>query len=663
MVTGTNKQENVSHEILSQNLRSVNIQDLWAHDRRLVSNTGSRGLAYCSSPLGPGRGGTAVSASSIEDCTRGANEVEVIVEGTTPSMTGARETGGCGRGSFLAVYHGLDWNDSLAMLNWRLQEAYTERGQSTTASTGATASSSILPPAMASDFLEAISEETIEEEAIEMEAISPLELESCYSNPSSDSLSDNDGDLEGIDPQKISVPFPPPENRASEYAPSVPPPENIYHCLGWTGRLKVLNQSLGKAYENDTGNPNSPTNTARPQISFYAEDPPVLPHSFLHGLPLFIPDPSSPPNPTIQPSLHYQQEVYPTREPNWGPYPCFPHQRPQVPHHLFCPSAAHAATCGGIFVDPRAVAAIDHVVYNSAMMMFENFRRQFLAMEGKPNVGWRPVCGGELDTAGATPTSTPGVNDPVAFGYTPGEGRASREIDKEPHEEIHEEVNKEMEVGNKVEARPAAPIGNTTTNSIDAQSIIARPAMQDSSTQTSTEAVQDRLGITETLNASSQTEVIEITSTRNFGVQTDVPKIIPRNKAVGSSTQTAPTKAGSIDTSTNAESLPAGVHPAPETQPQSPSTKKRKHRRKKKARSNTFEIANSPPPPPPPPPPQQPPPPPSPSCLRFSTAPCGSLGIPEQTITPIAMDKVKKVSPTPTRTYTQMQHTNLHRHC
>jgi len=639
MNTGTNKQENASHESLTQNLRSVNIQDLWSYDQRFVSNTGSRGLAYCPSPLGPGRRNPPASAPSIEDCARGANEIEVVVEGATQSMTSARETGSCGHDSFFAIYGGLDWNDSLAMLNWRLQETYAE-GQSATVSTGATTSPSALSPAMPSDVPETIPEEAIAEGAVEIEAISPLELEPCYSNPFSDGPRDSIGDSGGVNPQKARIPFPPLGNYISESTPSAPPPENIYRDLSWTGRLKVLNQSLGKAYEkNGTGNPNPPSNTTRPQINFYAGDPPMLPHPLHHGLPLFIPDPSSQPTPaTQQPSLHYRQEVYPTHEPNWGPYPCLPHQGPQVPPHLFCPSAAHAITCGGIFVDPRAVAAIDHVVYNSAMMMFENFRRQFLAMEGKPNVGCQPVRGGELDTRGSILTSTSGVNDPAVFGHIPGEGGASGGVDKQPHEEIHGGVEKEIEVGNNVEAWSAGPIQDTTTSSIGDRPITARLAMQDSNTQASIEAVQDRSSITESLSTSSQTEVIEITSTRNFGVQTNIPKTIPRNKAIGSSTQTTSIKTSSIGTSTDAESLLARVHPAPETQPQSPAIKKRKYKKKKKAKTNTSEIAQPLPPPPPPPPPQSSPYP------RYFTASCGPPSFPEQTMAPIAMDEVSHPS-------------------
>jgi len=64
----------------------------------------------------------------------------------------------------------------------------------------------------------------------------------------------------------------------------------------------------------------------------------------------------------------------------------------------------------------------------------------------------------------------------VVFGYAPGEGRASRERDKEPHEEIHEEVNREMEVGNEIQAWPATPMQNTTTNIIV---LISSPSPQD----------------------------------------------------------------------------------------------------------------------------------------------------------------------------------------
>ena len=641
MVAGTNKQANASHESFSQNLRSVNIQDLWSHDQRHVSNTGSRGLAYCSSPLGPGGGGLATSASSIENCARGANEIEVV-ERTTQSITGAQKTGDCGRGSFLAVYCGLDWNNSLSMLNWRLQEAYAEKEQSTIIATGAATSSSVFSTAMPSDLPEAIPEEIIAEEAVEMEAISPLELEPCYSTPSSDGPNGNDGGSEGINPQKVSVSIPPPENRPSESAPSAPPLEDIYHGLGWAGCLKVLNRSLQEAYEkNDTGNPNdSPIDTTRPQMNFYAQDPPVLPRSLPPGLPLSISDLFSSPNPRAQqPSLHYQQEAYPTHEPNWGPYPYSPLQRGQVPHHLFCPSAAHAITCGGIFVDPRAVAAIDHVVYNSAMSMFENFRRQFLAMEGRPNVGWWSVQGSER---GVTRTLSSEVNDPTLFGHTPEEGGANREMDKAPHEETHEEVTKQARVENRVEAWPTMTIQKTIINSTGARPITTRSIMQGSGTQADeadAEAVRDQLGVKETLNSSSQTEVNEIASTRNFGVQINVPKVIPRNKAVNSSTQTASTKTRTIGTSTNTESLPARVHSAPETQPQPPATKKRKHKKKNKAKTNTSEVAKPPPPPPPPPPPTPPPRP------LFSTVACGSLSIPEQTITPIAIYRVEKVPP------------------
>ena len=640
MVTGTNKQGNASHESFSQNLRSVNIQDLWSHDQRHVSNTGSR-LAYCSPPLGPGGGGLATSASSIENCARGANEVEVV-ERTTQSITGAQKTGDCGRGSFLAVYCGLDWNNSLAMLNWRLQEAYAEKEQSATIATGATTTSSVLSTAMPSDLPEAIPEEIIAEEAVEMEDISPLELEPCYSTPS-DGPNGNDGGSEGINPQKVSASSPPPENCPSGSAPSTPPPEDIYRGLGWIGRLKVLNQSLREAYEkNDTGNPNdSPIDTTRPQMNFYAQDPPVLPRSLPPGLPLSISDLFSSPNPRAQqPSLHYQQEVYPTHEPNWGPYPYSPLQRGQVPHHLFCPSAAHAIACGGIFVDPRAVAAIDHVVYNSAMLMFENFRRQFLAMEGRPNVGWRSVQGNER---GVTRTLSSAVNDPTVFCHTPEEGGANREIDREPHEETHEEVTKQARVGNRVEAWPTMTIQNTITNSTGARPITTRSTMQGSGTQADAEAVRDQLGVKETLNSSSQTEVTEIASTRNFGVQANVSKVIPRNKAVNSSTQTTSTKTRSIGTSTHAESLPPRVHSAPQIQPQLPATKKRKHR-KNKPKINASEVAK-PPRPPPPPLLSPPPPPPPPPCPLFSTVACGSLSIPEQTITPIAIYRVEKVLP------------------
>ncbi|PUU74612.1 hypothetical protein B9Z19DRAFT_1133002 [Tuber borchii] len=638
MVTGTNKQANASHKSFSQNLRSVDIQDLWSHDQRHVSNTGSRGLAYCSPPLGPGGGGPATSASSIENCARGANEVEVV-ERTTQSITGAQKTGDCGRGSFLAVYCGLGWNDSLAMLNWRLQEAYAEKAQFATVATGATASSSVLSTAMPSDLPEAIPEEIIAEEAVEMEAISPLELEPCYSTPSSDGPNGDDGGPEGNNPQKASVSFPPPENSPSESAPSAPLPEDIYNSLGWTGRLKVLNRSLQETYEkNDTDNPNnSPIDTTRPQINFYAQDPPVLPRSFPPGLPLSISDLFSPPNTrTQQPSLHYQQEVYPTHEPNWGPYPYPPQQSGQVPHHLFCPSAAHAITCGGIFVDPRAVAAIDHVVYNSAMLMFENFRRQFLAMEGRHYVGWWPVQGSER---GVTRTLSSAVNDPTVFGHTPEERGANREMGKAPHEETHEEVTREARVGNRVEASPTMTIQNTFTNSTSARPVTTRSTMQGSSTQADTEAVRDQFSVKETLNASAQTKVTEIASTRNFGVQINDPKVIPRNKTVNSSTQTTSTKTRSIGTSTNAESLPARVHSAPETQSQPPATKKRKHKRKNKAKTNTSEVAKPPPPsPPPPPPPPRP---------LLSTVAYGPLSIPDQTITPIAIDRVENTSPEP----------------
>ena len=123
----------------------------------------------------------------------------------------------------------------------------------------------------------------------------------------------------------------------------------------------------------------------------------------------------------------------------------------------------------------RCFNLFSKAAYDSAILMFENFG-DFLAMEGKPNVGWRPVYGSELDTIGATLTSTSGVNDPVAFGYAPGEGRASRGRDKEPHEEIHEGVNREMEVGNEIQAWPATPIQNTTTNIIV---LISSPSQQD----------------------------------------------------------------------------------------------------------------------------------------------------------------------------------------
>ncbi|CUS06890.1 unnamed protein product [Tuber aestivum] len=617
MAINTNNQASPSHEIPSQNLRSINIQDLWSHDKRRVNRSGRRGLVYGSSPLRPGRSSPEIPTSSIGYWIEGTNEVEVVIEGTTQNGTGTPGTGDFSHNSFIAVYRGLDWRDSLAMLNWRLQGVYAERDESSTIATNTTFSS-IQSDAMASGIPEDIVEETIAEEAVGKKAISSLELEPCYSILPSVSLNDKDRDSEGINSQKPNVSIPTIENPTSEPASSAPHPENIYHGLSWAERLKVLNQNLREAYKNDAGNINTSANKARPQINFYAEDPPILPRSYPPGL--FIPPVPPPPTPMTQgSSLGCQQQVCPTYEPNWGPYPYFSEQKPQIPHHLFCPSASHAATCGGIFVDPRAVAAIDHVVYNSAMVMFENFRRQYLAMEGKSNVGWWPVHGSGLDARGATHSPAWAVNGPGVSGDSSAEGEATRGMGEEPRDESYGEANKEAKVGAQ----------NTTATGTNAQTIIPRLSVRDSSIQVCPEPAQDQLIVTETSTASSQTEAIEIASTRSFGVQTEDPEVTATSETISSSAQITSTKISSIDISTDVEDLPAQTHSAPETQPQPPATRKHKHRKKNKAKMN---ISNTEPHPHPQPPPPQP---------HFSTLPCESPGTLEQTTASIAIEKVK----------------------
>ncbi|KAG0125704.1 hypothetical protein HOY82DRAFT_542999 [Tuber indicum] len=626
MATGANKQANTFHETPSQNLRSINIQDLWSHDQRHVKNTGNGGFSYCSPPLGTGRGSQGTSTSSTEDRTKGTNEVEVAIGGTVQSVTSAQGTGDSGCNSFLAIYHGLDWDESLAMLNWRLQEACAGKAESATITTGATTSPTVGP----------------EVESVEKRVINPLELEPCYQFRYSDSSGYMKRGSEGNNSQQADVSVPALKNLASESASAAPPTGNIYHGLSWTDRLKMLNRNLQEAYEKtDIGNPNTPpTNTTRPQINFFAEDSPISSPLHPPGLQLFTPEIPPPPNfMTQQPPLGDQQQVYPAHDANWGPYPPFSQQNPQIPYHLFCPSAAHAISCGGFFVDPRAVTAIDHIVYNSAMLMFENFRRQFLAMEGKSNLGWWPVQDSGFDARGVTQTPTWAVNNPVASGDNLGRGEAKEGMNEEPHGEIDGGSGWEMRIGTEVEARPAVVAYDTTPMGIDTQPITPRLGMQDPGSQVDTELFQNQLSVTKTSTSSSQTDIIETPSTRDFGCQAYIPE-----PTIASSAQTAPTKTSSTGTSTNAKDPPAQIHSVPETQPPPPATKKYKYKRKSRAKRNTSDAV---------PPPRLPSPPPRP---LFSTTTCESLSSSKQTITSITIEKVNEVPPAPIQAM-QMQHT------
>ncbi|RPB01712.1 hypothetical protein L873DRAFT_1788070 [Choiromyces venosus 120613-1] len=541
MIPGTNKQASVSHRNLSRDFRSINIEELWAHDQRHVSNTGSRGSAYCSSLLGPGRGSEATSISCIEDCTEGKNEVKVVLEDTTQGMTDAQKTGGLGCISLLAVYSGLSWKDSLVMLNWRLQAAYAEKYESSTNATDAKNSSSVQPAAMRGDVSEeffetitqeaavpeAISERAVAKEVVEERSTGFLEHEHCSSIPTLDGSNSSEDHSESlINSQKTNVSVPAPESPVSESASSSRssprPPGDIYFGLDWTGSPKIPNRNLQNDCEkNDAGCTETfPINTGSPQINFHAEDPPAFPPRlpiYSPGLP--IPTPGVSPqfdSMVQQPSLQYKQEGYPMREPSWGPYPYFSQLQRSIPHHLFCPSAAHAAACGGIFTDPRTIAAIDYTVYHSALSMFENFRRQYLAMEG----------GSGIDIEPATPASV----------------------------------------------------------------------MLDSSTQAPTEPVQNALGLKKTSTASPQTEIIEIASTRDFGTRTHVLEDIDTNKTLGSRAQILAIKTSSIGTSTKIGGLPVHSHPVTEaeSQPQPRPIKKRRY--KKKAKSQVSEVGPPPPP-------------------------------------------------------------------